>query len=106
MTRINLVLSMGVILSALHLVSVQYDARRVFVELDRAQSQARRLQTEHERLQVELRGQAPSQRVEKIARDQLQMRMPTPATTQYLAAANVASVDRAVAGATAQGGVR
>ena len=110
MTRINIVLSLALVASAMYLVGVQYEARRVFVDLDRAQAQARRLQFEHERLQVELRGQATTQRVERIARDQLQMRMPNPAITQYVqdsAAASQGPASAAAAGAAqARGGVR
>ncbi|MDO8374454.1 MAG: cell division protein FtsL, partial [Polaromonas sp.] len=60
MMRLNLVLLLGVLLSALYLVNVQYESRRLYSELDRAQSQAYRLEAENERLQVEKRAQATS----------------------------------------------
>ena len=56
MTRLNLVLLLGVLLSALYLVNVQYESRRLYSALDRAQSDARKLATENERLQVAQRG--------------------------------------------------
>ena len=62
----------------------QYESRRLFTELDRAVAEARRLETEHQRLQVEKRAQATPLRVEKIARAQLNMRTATPAITQYV----------------------
>lgn len=84
MMRLNLVLLLSVVLSGLYLVSVQYDSRRLFSELDRAQAQAHRLAAENERLQVEKRAQATSARVEKLAKSQLQMRAATPAITAYV----------------------
>jgi cell division protein FtsL len=45
MMRLNLVLLLGVLLSALYLVNVQYESRRVYSELDRAKSQALKLAT-------------------------------------------------------------
>jgi cell division protein FtsL len=84
MTRLNLVLLMAVMASALYLVQTQYESRRLFAEIDKAMSDARKIETEHERLQVEKRGQATSLRVEKLAKEQLQMRSATPAITQYV----------------------
>jgi cell division protein FtsL len=43
MTRLNLVLLLAVIASALFLVRTQYESRRLFAELDRARVDARRL---------------------------------------------------------------
>lgn len=84
MTRLNLVLLAAVMVSALYLVRTQYETRRLFTEIDRAASEGRRLEIEHERLQLEKRGQATPARVEKLAREQLQMRSATPAITQYV----------------------
>ncbi|MDH4426526.1 MAG: cell division protein FtsL [Acidovorax sp.] len=84
MTRLNIVLLVAVMASALYLVHVQYESRRLFTELDRTTAEARRLETEHQRLQVEKRAQATPLRVEKIARSQLNMRTATPAITQYV----------------------
>ncbi len=84
MNRLNIVLLVAVVASALYLVHVQFESRQLFVELDKAGSEARRLATENERLQVEKRAQATPLRVEKLARDQLQMRTTTPAITQYV----------------------
>jgi cell division protein FtsL len=83
-TRLSLVLLLAVVASALYLVRMQYESRHLFVELDRASAEARRLVTENERLQVEKRAQATPLRVEKLARDQLKMRTATPAITQYV----------------------
>ena len=85
MTRLNLVLLLAVLVSALYLVRTQYESRRLTTDLDRASSEARKLETDNERLQVEKRAQATPLRVEKLAKEQLQMRTASPAITQYVA---------------------
>jgi cell division protein FtsL len=82
--RLNLVLLLAVVLSALYLVRMQYDSRLLYTQLDRAKAEARQLETEHQRLQVEKRAQATPLRVERIARDTLHMRTATPAITLYV----------------------
>ena len=84
MTRLNLVLLMAVLASALYLVRTQYDSRSLFVEVDRANALAHTLEVDNERLQVEKRAQATPLRIEKLAKEQLQMRTSTPAITQYV----------------------
>jgi cell division protein FtsL len=82
--RLNLVLLVAVIASAMYLVNVQYQSRRLFVEVEKAQGLARKLEIDRERLEVDKRSQATPLRVEKIAQQQLQMRTATPAVTQYV----------------------
>lgn len=84
MTRLNIVLLIAVIASALYLVRTQYESRRLFVEVEKAQNLSRKLDLERERLDVEKRAQANPLRVEKLAKEQLQMRTATPAITQYV----------------------
>ena len=84
MTRLNLVLLVAVLVSALYLVRTQYESRRLTTDLDKASSEARKLETDNERLQVEKRAQATPLRVEKLAKEQLQMRTASPAITQYV----------------------
>ncbi|AMO24251.1 hypothetical protein GCM10027034_15430 [Ramlibacter solisilvae] len=84
MMRLNIVLLAAVIASALYLVRTQYESRRLYAELDKATSESRRLEIEHERLQFEKRAQATPLRVEQLAKEQLQMRAATPAITQYV----------------------
>ena len=84
MARLNLMLLLAVLVSAMYLVHTQYQSRRLFTELDRAVAEARRLDTEHQRLQVEKRAQATPSRVEKIAQTELHMRTATPAITTYV----------------------
>ena len=84
MIRINLMLLLAVLASALYLVHVQYESRRLFTELDRARAESRRLEADKERLQVEKRAQATPARVEQLAKLRLQMRTTTPAITHYM----------------------
>jgi cell division protein FtsL len=84
MTRLNLVLLLAVLLSAMATVQVQYESRRLYTEIEKAHGEARRLEIDHERLQVEKRAQATPLRVERLAKDQLQMRPASPAITQYV----------------------
>ncbi len=84
MTRLNVVLLLAVIASALFLVNVQYESRRLYTEIDRARLEARRIETEREQLQIDKRAQATPLRVDKLAREQLQMRVATPAITHYV----------------------
>ena len=84
MLRLNLTLLVSLLASALYLVQVQYESRRLYAETERAHNEARRLEIDNERLQVEKRAQATPGRVEKLAREQLHMRQATPAITQYV----------------------
>ena len=84
MTRLSIMLLAAVMVSALYVVRVQYDSRRLFTDLDRANAEAHRLETERARLEVEKRAEATSLRVEKLARDKLAMRSITPAITEYV----------------------
>jgi cell division protein FtsL len=70
--------------SALYLVRVQYESRRLYAEIEKTQAESRRLEIENHRLEVEKRAQATPLRVERLAKDQLQMRPATPAITQYV----------------------
>ena len=83
MTRLNLLLLLAVIASALVLVNTAYDARRLFTEIHRAEQESLRLAGEHKRLEAERELQATNLRVERTAREWLQMRTVTPAVTMY-----------------------
>lgn len=84
MARLNLLLLLAVLASALYLVRTQYESRRLYVELEKASAQSRKVTTETERLQVEKRAQATPLKIEMLAQDRLQMRTATPAITQYV----------------------
>ena len=91
MTRLNLVLLVAVLVSALYLVRTQYESRRLFVELEKTTALSRQLESDKERLQVEKRAQATPLRVEQISRERLQLRSATPAITQYVTYKNAAA---------------
>jgi cell division protein FtsL len=91
MLRLNLTLLVSLLASALYLVQVQYESRRLYAEIERAQGQARKLEVEHERLEVDKRAQATPARVERLAKDQLHMKPATPAITQYVTLKGVAA---------------
>ena len=102
MARLNLVLLLAVLASALYLVRTQYESRRLYVELEKAAAESRKLETTNERLQVEKRAQATPLKVEKLAKEKLQMRTVTPAITQYVTYKDAAAA--AAVPASAPGG--
>ena len=91
MTRLNVFLMLAVLASALYVVRTQYESRRIYMELEKANAQMLRLDMENDRLQVEKRAQATPLRVEKLAKERLQMRTTTPAITQYVTASGAFS---------------
>ena len=84
MTRVNLLLLAVLVVCALSLVTSRHQARRLFVELERAQAEARAYDTEFGQLQLEQSTWGMPARVEKIAREQLRMQLPTPGRTEIV----------------------
>jgi cell division protein FtsL len=84
MARLNLLLLLSVLATALLLVHTQYRSRQLFTEMERVNNESHRLEVEYERLQVEKRAQATPLRVEKLAKEQLKMTTTTPAITLYV----------------------
>lgn len=84
MTRLNLLLLVVLMLSSVYLVRVSHESRRLYAELDKARSEERLLDSEFERLKSDKQSQATPLRVEKAAREKLQMRTATPTVTRYL----------------------
>ena len=68
MMKLNVLLLLAVIASALLLVKTAYDARRLFSADHRAGVEAVRLDGEHKRLEAERELQATNQRVDATAR--------------------------------------
>jgi cell division protein FtsL len=85
MTRVNLLLLILLVACALSLVTSRHQARRLYVELEREQTQARAYETEFGQLQLEQSTWGMPARVEKIAREQLKLQLPTVARTDVLA---------------------
>lgn len=88
MTRINLLLLALVLGSAFYLVPLKYESRTVYTAMDKAQSTARKLETERDTLEVMKRAQTAALRVQTLAQGQLGMREATPAITQYVTVTN------------------
>lgn len=82
--RWNLLLGAALFISALLLVRTSYESRRLFVALEAEQGRSRQLQTELEQLELAKRAEAAPGRVDKIARQKLQMHSVTPALTHYV----------------------
>jgi cell division protein FtsL len=82
--KINIVLAALLVGCALSLVNAQYQARRLFIELERAQDGARQLDIEWAQLQLDQSTLAKHARIEANARRDVGMVPVTPARTQYL----------------------
>ena len=82
--RLNLLLAAALMGCALSLVNAQYQARQLFIELERAQAAARQLDVEWAQLQLDQSTLGKHARIEAGARRNLNMVMLTPARTQYL----------------------
>lgn len=84
MIRINIILLIAVLATMLYVVKVQYESRQIFVAIEKATLEVRKLELSHSALQVEIRAQATPLIIEKLAKEKLQMRSATPAVTQYI----------------------
>ncbi|ALM86374.1 cell division protein FtsL [Bordetella sp. N] len=84
MGRVSLVLAMVLMLCAISLVTSRYQSRQLFVDVDRAQAQARDLENDWRRLQLDRAELARSARVDHAAREDLKMISIVPNRTIYL----------------------
>ncbi len=87
MARINLIMLLLLLLSALGTVASNHRARKLFTELERSQAHMRELEVEWGQLQLEQSTWATHARVEKIARDKLHMKQPAAADVMAIEAA-------------------
>ena len=81
---LTLALSVSVIVSAIAVVTVQHKARRNFTELRNVERERDTLQEEWSRLQLEQSTWAAHDRVDGIARQQLDMSEPTGSSLFFL----------------------
>ena len=84
MTRLNILLALALMGSGLLLVNSAYETRRLFSAIERAKAEERQLESEYKRLDAERQVQATHLRVERVARERLQMRTVTPAVTHWV----------------------
>jgi len=84
MVRVNLVLLTVLIACALSLVTSRHQARKLFIDLEREIAQTRAYDVEYGQLQIEQSTWAMPARVERVAREQLRMQLPTPDRVEML----------------------
>lgn len=82
--KVNAVLAALLVGCALSLVNAQYQARHLFIDLERAQRQARQLDVDWAQLQLDQSTLGKHARIEEIARRDLNMTTLTANRTQYL----------------------
>lgn len=84
MTRISIVLAVVLVLCALALVTSQHHARKLFIELERTQTQGKELEVHWKQLQVEQTQLTNASLVDTKARRSLRMEAVSPARTLHL----------------------
>ncbi|MDN4053328.1 cell division protein FtsL [Massilia sp. YIM B02763] len=82
--KINIVLTVLLVGCALSVVNARYTARHLFIDLERQQQQQRQLEIDWAQLQLDQSTLGKNERIEQIARSQLNMAPLSPARTQYL----------------------
>lgn len=90
MARLNLMLFAALIACALALVTTQHQSRKLYVELQKEQDLAKKLDVEYGQLQLEQSTWAMHSRIESIATSRLNMRVPPPNRIQVVPAAGSA----------------
>jgi cell division protein FtsL len=84
MLKLNAALALVLLICAIAVVSARHQARKLFVELQQAQAQARALDIEWGRLLLEQSTWAMHSRVEVVAQHQLHMAVPDAARIHLL----------------------
>ena len=84
MVRVNLLLLALLIACGVSLVTSRHQARKLFVDLERARADARNFEIEYGQLQLEQSTWAMPARVEKIARTSLGMELPNAARVEIV----------------------
>jgi cell division protein FtsL len=84
MTRVNFILLAALVACALSVVTSQHRARKLFIALQQQQEQSHALDVEWGQLQLEQRTWATPSRIEKVAHEQMRMRVPESARTRVL----------------------
>ena len=84
MTKMQLLLLVGVIACALGVVTSQHKARKLFVELEKEKERAQQMEVEWGQLQLEQGTWAMPARVENIATTKLQMQQPKSTQIQFI----------------------
>ena len=82
--RANVFLLIAVMACALILVKTQYQARHLFIEVERSQTEARQLEVEWSQLQLDQSNLGKHERIQANAIKDLNMVPVTPDRTQYI----------------------
>lgn len=84
MGRLCILVAGVLMISAISLVTARYQARQLYVELDRSRTQAFNYDIEWRQLQLDRAEQARNANVDKLAREQLKMTSIAPDRTIYI----------------------
>jgi len=84
MGRLCILVAGVLMISAISLVTARYQARQLYVELDRSKTQALNFDIEWRQLQLDRAEQARNANVDKLAREQLKMISIVPERTIYI----------------------
>jgi cell division protein FtsL len=82
--KLNVVLTVLLVGCALSVVNARYQARHLFIDQEKLLQQQRQLEIDWAQLQLDQSTLGKNERIEQIARSQLDMAPLSPARTQYL----------------------
>jgi cell division protein FtsL len=82
--KINVVLTALLVTCALSVVNARHQARHLFIDQEKLQQQQRQLEIDWAQLQLDQSTLGKNERIEQIARSELNMAPLSPARTQYL----------------------
>lgn len=85
MTKLNLILFAVLLACSLGVVTSQHKARKLYIELQQQQDQAKQYEIEWGQLQLEQSTWAMHARIEQVAGQHLRMKVPEPAQIQIVA---------------------
>lgn len=95
MARVNFLVGLLLLVAALSLVTSQHRARKLFIELERAQAASRQLEVEWGELRLEQSQLAKHSLIDASARRDLKMTAVAPTRTLYLSSVGDAAAARA-----------
>ena len=102
MTRMNIILLLVLIGCALSVVTSQHQARNLFMALQSAQEQERRLDNEWRELQIEAQTLGNGKRIEQKASRELGMRLPDAKKTVMVVLDGAATPEKSAIGEIAK----
>lgn len=94
MFKLNIVLMLLIIVCALGVVTSQHMARKLFMALEKEKETERKLDVEWGRLQLEQSTLVMHGRIERIAREQLNMQVPSATSIQIVSISSASEDSR------------